>query len=875
MKKFYLFCLALLTLTGSAIAAGIPVSGGGDILAAIDGAAAGDTIVLEDGGNYVISSNLALSKTIIIAAADGYQVKPKITFSAQVNTSAANGAGITFQGVDIEGPGESSFFMVIGGEDSLSHVKFYDTDLHNFGRSVIRSSEGGALDTLIVENSHLYDFTSDGWRVFWLRHNYIRYVSLKNSTFHAFTESVLYLEGDDPSETNVVIDHCTFDGKTEIDDNSIFKIYGSMGGYLKVTNSIFTNMESNSKLFDVEETYTDSISNCRFYFEGNTIDTANAWNFKSEFIAADPMYENPEYNNFNVQNPDFLTASTTGGLIGDPNPVFQSGFPAMKYEAEDYNDASGAKAESNEERSGGGNVGFIENGTWIKFNKFVFNGTEFQVKIAAASNTEGGNVEFRLDAVDGELISTVTIPSTSGWGNYITVTADFDAAAGSRDLYLVFVGEGGYLFNIDYFTIVSTEPVEPGLSEDATLSEILVDGSPLSLETGVYEYTVQLPFGVADVPTVEVVASHNEAVAVVAPAATLSEATTIVVTAQDGETELTYTISFEILPDLKTILFVGSSGNADDEVLVDSLKQFGQGYNVVFVDQAAFASEYTDATAYEDYDLLFISESISSGNSNAYGLAGFPISAFIAEPYILNKANVLLGEVTSSAQQDVLPRMLINDGAHPITSGIYETGQEVQTLNDDAEVWQYEVSINTGVLYHALGSPSLDVAVDPSIYTGGPSWLLINDNQIISAEPYIEIPEGVEMIVHAFHSGSATQSTPEYMKQVRRSVQYLLDDLPTGGPLAVDGNAIGNKLNLYPNPSNGQVALDYTLARPGRINLSFFDLNGSLVKTFELGMLQAGKNTATFTLSDLPAGLYIYKLQNGDQLEVGRLVKID
>jgi hypothetical protein len=123
-----------------------------------------------------------------------------------------------------------------------------------------------------------------------------------------------------------------------------------------------------------------------------------------------------------------------------------------KYEAEDYDENSGAKAETNESLSGTGNVGYVKNGTWIKFSNVSFDGEETRIAIAAAGSS-GGNVEFRLGAPDGTLIGTAVIAGTEGWDDYQIFSADIATVTGDNDLYLIFTGGDDYLFNVDYFIL--------------------------------------------------------------------------------------------------------------------------------------------------------------------------------------------------------------------------------------------------------------------------------------------------------------------------------------------------------------------------------------------------------------------------------------
>ncbi|MFL9831725.1 pectinesterase family protein [Flavobacterium sp. ST-87] len=131
----------------------------------------------------------------------------------------------------------------------------------------------------------------------------------------------------------------------------------------------------------------------------------------------------------------------------------------QRIEAETFNEASGARAETNSTLSGTGNLGYVKNNTWIKFTGHVFNqyDTRFDVKAAGAT---GGTIEFRLDAVDGTLLGTATVSGSTGWSDYKIFSTNITSTTGTHDLYLVFKHptNTGYLFNVDYFEKVTNDP---------------------------------------------------------------------------------------------------------------------------------------------------------------------------------------------------------------------------------------------------------------------------------------------------------------------------------------------------------------------------------------------------------------------------------
>ncbi len=87
------------------------------------------------------------------------------------------------------------------------------------------------------------------------------------------------------------------------------------------------------------------------------------------------------------------------------------------------------------------------------------------------------------------------------------------------------------------------------VSNDATLSSLLVNGSSVpAFSPTTYNYNVVLPYGTTIMPVVTATTSHNLATKVITNVTSLPGSATVVVTAQDGVTSITYTINFTIAP---------------------------------------------------------------------------------------------------------------------------------------------------------------------------------------------------------------------------------------------------------------------------------------------------------------------------------------
>ncbi|MDG4810022.1 family 43 glycosylhydrolase [Micromonospora sp. WMMD1120] len=138
-----------------------------------------------------------------------------------------------------------------------------------------------------------------------------------------------------------------------------------------------------------------------------------------------------------------MNMTTTGApQVGTLNPY-------VRQEAETIAWGSGIETEVSSE--GGMNVGWIENGDYIKVKGVAFGAgaTSFSARVASA--TSGGRIEVRLDSASGPVVGTCTVGGTGGWQTWTTSTCGVSGATGTHDLYLRFAGGSGNLFNVNWW----------------------------------------------------------------------------------------------------------------------------------------------------------------------------------------------------------------------------------------------------------------------------------------------------------------------------------------------------------------------------------------------------------------------------------------
>ncbi|SEF37592.1 Carbohydrate binding module (family 6) [Amycolatopsis pretoriensis] len=140
--------------------------------------------------------------------------------------------------------------------------------------------------------------------------------------------------------------------------------------------------------------------------------------------------------------PTITMTSTGAPQVGTLNPY-------SRQEAETIAWESGVETEPSTE--GGMNVGYLENGDWIKVKGAAFGSGARSFTARVASAAAGGRIELRLDSTGGTLAGTCTVGGTGGWQTWTSVSCPVTGATGTHDLYLRFTGGSGYLFNVNWW----------------------------------------------------------------------------------------------------------------------------------------------------------------------------------------------------------------------------------------------------------------------------------------------------------------------------------------------------------------------------------------------------------------------------------------
>jgi hypothetical protein len=76
----------------------------------------------------------------------------------------------------------------------------------------------------------------------------------------------------------------------------------------------------------------------------------------------------------------------------------------------------------------------------------------------------------------------------------------------------------------------------------------------------------------------------------------------------------------------------------------------------------------------------------------------------------------------------------------------------------------------------------------------------------------------------------------------------------------------------YPNPFNPSTEIRFTLLQPEHVKLVVYDMLGRTVVGLADQQMDAGFHTVTWNASNVPSGVYIYRLSAGNVVQIRKMV---
>ena len=79
------------------------------------------------------------------------------------------------------------------------------------------------------------------------------------------------------------------------------------------------------------------------------------------------------------------------------------------------------------------------------------------------------------------------------------------------------------------------------------------------------------------------------------------------------------------------------------------------------------------------------------------------------------------------------------------------------------------------------------------------------------------------------------------------------------------------ELNIYPNPADGAVFIEYRLENPAYVETDLYSVNGILVQNIASGLQPEGTYIVEFD-ADLAPGIYFLKFRVGETMYIKKLM---
>jgi serine protease len=104
------------------------------------------------------------------------------------------------------------------------------------------------------------------------------------------------------------------------------------------------------------------------------------------------------------------------------------------------------------------------------------------------------------------------------------------------------------------------------------------------------------------------------------------------------------------------------------------------------------------------------------------------------------------------------------------------------------------------------------------------------------------------------------------------NAQVMYDGLGVTTAIASPSLDNENSMRVYPNPTNGQTFVDFTIAQSAAVDLRVFNMLGEEISVIASEQLQAGAHRFVYETASLSSGLYYYQLTVGNKKVVQKLI---
>jgi hypothetical protein len=92
--------------------------------------------------------------------------------------------------------------------------------------------------------------------------------------------------------------------------------------------------------------------------------------------------------------------------------------------------------------------------------------------------------------------------------------------------------------------------------------------------------------------------------------------------------------------------------------------------------------------------------------------------------------------------------------------------------------------------------------------------------------------------------------------------------------VGIDEAVAGSDFSIFPNPFTGQLSIEFNLPQTTMVSIQIFNAMSAKVAELHYGQLPAGQQQFTWHAGHLPRGVYLCRVQVGEQTRTQKIIKV-
>ncbi len=484
-----------------------------------------------------------------------------------------------------------------------------------------------------------------------------------------------------------------------------------------------------------------------------------------------------------------------------------------------------------------------------------------------------------LSGVTGSGTTTLTFTLNTSAKYWEAIMFNYDGLGNITDRV------GNILMPVDYPVINQI------LSNDATLSDLTIDGTTVSnFNAATLIYNVELAYGTVIVPTVVATTTDVNANATIVDASSLPGSTVITTVAEDGITQIVYTINYTITPHtdatLADLTIDGTTVSGFNATTLTYDVELAYGTVIVPTVVATTTDANANATVVNASSLpgsTVITSVAEDGTTNIVYTINFAIAAHTDATLVdlTIDGTTVSGFDAATLTYDVelplgtttVPTVVATptdaNAAAVVDDATVLPGATVVTVTAEDETTKIIYTINFTIAPNNVATLS-DLTIDGTTVT---------DFDAATLTYNVELPFGtstVPTVLATATDANANVSIQDAASLPGSTVVTVVAEDGTTNLVYTVVFTIGTSINgindvafnVYPNPSKGKINIDFGEERYNNVKVELISITGEtlLVKEFyEYEKL-------SIDASDFSAGTFILRINADDKIMMQNII---